>query len=215
MIVVAVLVVALPFQAAYAAPTTIQYDSGITANSCSLSFCGVMFSLPSGVTSARLLTVQYAWSTSGGGATINVHITGSDHVTELSGSPVATTSTVTYPPFNSLDVSGLGIVVAGNFWVVMEKTGTGWLWGDNSLSGTHSFFGLSLAGLTSGVQYNMLLRVVIDPLTYTAVPGVPVGGEMLPINKVQVMLPWLALISALSIIPIEMLIRRRRTDGSD
>lgn len=38
-----------------------------------------------------------------------------------------------------------------------------------------------------------------------------VGGEMIPINQLQVLLPWLALIAALSIISVGTLIRRRRT----
>jgi hypothetical protein len=41
-------------------------------------------------------------------------------------------------------------------------------------------------------------------------PSRPVGGEIVSINKVQVMAPWLALFGVLSVIPIRMLIRSRR-----
>lgn len=49
--------------------------------------------------------------------------------------------------------------------------------------------------------------LTINPTTTTA--PLPVGGEMIPINQLRVLMSWLALIAVLSIIPVEILIRRR------
>jgi len=46
--------------------------------------------------------------------------------------------------------------------------------------------------------------------TFHTTPSAPVGGEIISINKVQVLAPWLALFGVLGVIPIGMLIRSRR-----
>jgi len=55
---------------------------------------------------------------------------------------------------------------------------------------------------------SVTITVVVNPAHPIAV-----GGEMIPINQAQVLLPWLALIAVLTILFVETLIRRRRTTG--
>lgn len=55
-----------------------------------------------------------------------------------------------------------------------------------------------------------IIAVALDPFVAHAVHQVPVGGEMLPINLVLVLAPWVAALLILTVIPIQTLMRRRR-----
>jgi hypothetical protein len=153
----------------------LQYDNGEGSGITSGFIYGVKFSLPAGVSAANILTVRYAWYALGG--TLDIHITGPDHITELT-APISTTATVdgTAGPlvWNTVDVSNKSIVVSGDFYVAVKKTGetneTTGIFMDNSTDGVRSFYGPSMESLTNPVAFNFMIRVVIQPITPTPTP---------------------------------------------
>ena len=188
-----------PMQKAYAAPVEIAYDNGTPFFSNNAAFAGVKFSLPTGVSSAPLLKIRFAWMNPGDPVT--VHITAANHVTELT-PPIPTSAAAT--TFTELDVSGLGIVLTGDFYVVLETAGVGNYLMDNLPNVGRSFWGTSMALLTNLDSNNILLRAVID------VPVAPVGGELIPINKAGILLPFVALIVTLGVIAVWTLVINQR-----
>ena len=153
---------------------TLQYDNGEGSGYTSGFIYGVKFSLPDGVSFANISTVLYAWYALGG--TLVIHITGPDHLTELT-DPISTTAALngTAGPlvWNTVDVSNKSIVVSGDFYVAVEKIGneTTGIFMDNSTDGVRSFYGPSMASLTTNPStYNYMIRVVIQPLTPTPTP---------------------------------------------
>jgi hypothetical protein len=153
----------------------LSYDNGEIAGRTSGFIYGVKFSLPAGVSSANISTVRYMWYAIGG--TLVIHITGADHLTELTDPISATAAVGTEGPgvWNDVDVSNKSIVVSGDFYVAVEKTGTedtGIIM-DNSTDGVRSFYGPSMASLTNPVTFNFMIRVVIQPLTPPTIPEFP------------------------------------------
>jgi hypothetical protein len=153
---------------------TLQYDNGEGSGITSGFIYGVKFSLPAGVSSANILTVRYAWYALGGA--LDIHITGPDHTEELT-DPISTTAAVdgTAGPlvWNEVDVSNKSIVVSGDFYVAVKKTGegtTGGIFMDNSTDGVRSFYGPNMLNLITPVTFNFMIRVVIQPLTPTPTP---------------------------------------------
>jgi len=191
---------------ANAVPIELFYDNGFMYAAAG-PFAGVKFSLPAGVSSARILTVRYKYAATGPYATLNIHITGPDHVTELT-TPISTLSTV-FPGFNDYDVSSLNIVVSGDFYVVLEKTGSGDIVQDNVANVGRSFMGGSLAGLTTPTLYNLVIRAIIDPIT-PGPPARPVGGVLTPVNKLAILAPYLALIGLVGAVTVAVAVQRRR-----
>ena len=171
------LIIAVPFvpQSNAQATQTLQYDNGEGSGITSGFIYGVKFSLPAGVSSANILTVRYAWYALGGALVI--HITGPDHIEELTG-PISANATVdgTAGPlvWNAVDVSNRSIVVSGDFYVAVEKTGggtTGGIFMDNSTDGVRSFYGPNMLNLITPVTFNFMIRVVIQPITPTPSPS--------------------------------------------
>ena len=157
------------------ATQTLQYDNGQGYGYTSGLIYGVKFSLPADVSSANISTVLYAWYALGG--TLVIHITGPDHLTELT-DPISTTATADGSAgplvWNTVDVSNKSIVVSGDFYVAVEKTGeetTGIIM-DNSTDGVRSFYGPSMESLlTNNSTSNYMIRVVIQPITPTPSPS--------------------------------------------
>ena len=154
---------------------TLYYDNGEGSGVTSGFIYGVKFSLPDGVSSANISTVRYAWYALGG--TLDIHITGSDHLTELT-DPISTNATLDGSAgplvWNTVDVSNKSIVVSGDFYVAVKKTGetneTTGIFMDNSTDGVRSFYGPSMESLTNPVAFNFMIRVVIQPITPTPTP---------------------------------------------
>jgi len=186
------------------AATELSYDDGTPWGSEGLDFTGVLFSLPTGVTYARLLKVRYQWSSSGQGATLNIHITKADHQTELT-SPIPTWSSSSSPSWNELDISGRGILVSADFYVVLENTADGNAKFDqNPVWPQRSFGGSSLATLTYEELGDYLIRVVIEPTAR------PVGGILVPVNKLTVLAPYLALLGLVGVVTVAVAATGRR-----
>ena len=194
----AVLAVVLALSSVQNAFATVElaYDTGSYGGVVNVSaYVGVRFSLPSGVSSARLRYVRWAdnrpdWLTT-------IHITGPDHATELSGSPIAllandpagTGCPAGWGVCYGLDLTSYGIVATGDFFVILNKDG-GSVREDDDLSAPgRSYTGGSLLTMiSSGNLRNFLIRVEIDPWLIT-----PVGGVVEPVNKLAVFAPYLAL----------------------
>ena len=151
-----------------AVPTEIAYDNGILGGNDAIPFVGVRFSLPPGVTSAELLTVRFYWLNAGDPVTI--HITAADHVTELT-TPIQSTGGGRTPLFKDLDVSNLGIILTGDFFIILQQypvSGVQNFGIDTSPKVGRSYFGETMSDMIplyfSGSDLgNILLRAVVEP----------------------------------------------------
>jgi hypothetical protein len=173
---ITVLTVVLALSSAQNAFATmgLAYDNGIWGTAYNgYTYAGVRFSLPDGASSARLKYVR--WSDYYPSPALTIHITGPDHVTELSGSPIAqpggdpagTGCPAGWPACYGLDLTSYNIVVTGDFFVILQKTGGGIELDSSVSSSGRSFAGTSLATLTTPSNLNLLIRVDVDP-TYPA-----------------------------------------------
>jgi len=207
---VAVLAVVLALSSAQNAfaVTELAYDDGVSVSGVLPTYGGVRFSLPTGVTSAKLLYIRFDWSITATNE-LNIYVTGPDHVTLLTPAilNVATGTGVGCPgtwvhSCSGYDVSGLGITVTGDFYVIVQPQaqGTGNPMADAANSG-RSFDGANLAGLTNVLTGDWLIRVDIDPITSVAA-GAPVGGFMEPVNKLVVFAPYLALFGVIGAVAV-------------
>jgi len=178
----------------------IAYDDGTSIGSVGGVFTGVRFSLPSGVSKAQIRTVRFRWAA--WPDNLRIHITGPDHVTELT-SPILVTTTSASTGFQDVDVSARNIIVTGDFWVVLENLGgQGNAVQDAKRDYDRSFTGGSLAGLTTPTFYgDILIRAVIEP-----VGGV--GGVVLPTNTLAVLVPYLAVIGLVATATVAVKKRR-------
>jgi hypothetical protein len=176
----------LPIQDVKAAPIELAYDNGNPNIGVLALFSGVKFSLPSGIHSAQILSIRY--KTTFTPQPITIHITGADHVTELT-APIPTTPTAPMDEFNVLDVSSLNLIVSEDFYVVIEQAAgipnTPVL--DDQPNVNRSFSGTSLAGLNNLFDNNLVLRVIIDP------NPLPVGGVSMSVNKLEIFAPYIAI----------------------
>jgi hypothetical protein len=231
LLVVTVLAVVLMLSSAQSAFSNqwIIYDNDTPENSWNTAeFVGVRFSLPSGFSSARLLTVSFAWAeladVLGSGmlmaihpsqeTPITIHITGvpPGPATELT-TPISWTATAM---LNSVDVSGRGIVVSGDFYVVIDQgVIPGTIVYDSSGSNVdgRSVYGDTLAGVIDNpccgeVSRNFMIRAEIGPM---APSGGPVGGYLTPVSKLSVFAPYLALLAVAATVAVAVLAPRKKT----
>jgi hypothetical protein len=213
-LIVAVLTVILALsltQNAFAV-TELSYDDGIWngVGGSGWSLSGVRFSLPGGVSSAKLTFIR--WGQAGGGelSTLVIHVTLADHVTELPGSPISLSAwgspTTGCPALwlncYGLDVTSYNFIVTGDFFVIyaIDSSSTSAVKKDAADSG-HSFFGDTLADLTHPDSYgDYLIRVDIEPIA----PKVqaPVGGVVEPVNTLAIAAPYLALFGVIAAVAV-------------
>lgn len=204
--VVALLAVVLVLSSAQNAfaVVTLSYDNGTYQPlGFGETYWGVKFSLPSGVSSARLRYVRWA-EVFTLPRNLTIIITGPDHLTLIAspillgigpgllpgiGCPPSWTSAYGVGCFG-LDLTGYGIVVTGDFFVIVEETTpTGEpCCLDGSLdTGTvvpppaRSFLGDTLAGLLPmypPTPNNFLMRVDVDPISPTPVKASTSAGTV-------------------------------------
>jgi hypothetical protein len=217
---VAVLAVVLALSSTQNAFASVElaYDDGVAAHSLTTDYAGVLFSLPNGVVSAHLLSVKFAWTAIFNVNVVDIDITGPDHVTLLAPEivvPNAGGMTGCLPGWNSgnpayinyctvMDISGQGIVVTGDFYVVLRRTGGASPAIDAANSGRSLFCPpfpgpCSLAEMTGSPSGDWLIRVDIAP---TYAPQGPVGGFMEPVNKLVVFAPYLALFGVIGAVAV-------------
>ena len=200
---VAVLAIVLTLSSAQNAfaVTELAYDNGQMLGGTGDNYEGVRFSLPSGASSGLLRYVR--WETGDSSSPLTIHITGPDHLTDLPGSPinlpgpggqpVGTGCPSGWTTCHGYDLTSLGIVVTGDFYVILFKSGGSPTY-DSGVSSGRSLVGATLAGLAPLVfQHNLLIRVDIDPTYPPASSGGPVGGFIEPVNNLTVAAPYLAL----------------------
>jgi hypothetical protein len=190
---VAVLAVVLALSSAQNAfaVTELAYDNGSNGGGVLHDYAGVLFQLPSGVSSARVKYVRFAWNP--GSLPFDIHVTGPDHVTELGSSPLVlsglgslqagTGCPAGWGICYGYDLTSLGIVVTGGFFVILHQSG-GSPQHDNAGGSGHSYKSdTDLAGLV-GTGNDWLIRVDIDPI----VPITSVG--LVTTVAVVVVKPW-------------------------
>jgi hypothetical protein len=109
-----------------------------------------------------------------------------------------------------LSLTDYGIVVTGDFFLILNKVGTtGSL--DNGLVSPppdRSFIGDSLPGLVPLFppdHNNFLLRVDVDPISPAAV-----GGIVTPVNTFVIFAPWLAVIGVVACIGTVVVVAKKR-----
>ena len=225
---VAVLAVVLALSTAQNAfaTVTLAYDNGIPGVlGLGGTYWGVKFSLPSGVSSALLTYVRWAENIPSMPLPLKIIVTKADHVTVI-GSPISLTGpgnnpsgigcpptwtrVPTAPECYGLSLTDYGIVVTGDFFVILNKVGTtGSL--DNglvSLPPDRSFIGDSLPGLVPLFppdHNNFLLRVDVDPISPAAV-----GGIVMPVNTLAILGPWFAVIGLVVCIGTVVVVAKKR-----
>jgi len=207
MIVIVSTVSFLPVQEARAS-TELFYDDGTSDQGIAGSpeiekFLAVKFSLPSGCSSARLLSARfYKVAPDSDDTDVIVHILGSDEITEL-------TTPFTYDiavdnSWNEVDLLGKNIIVTGDFLVAIEYL-IAW---DPSLGydltsvahrsyeGTPGLWAISPRG-------NYMIRAVIEC-------NAPVGGVVVPTNKLEILTPYLALAGLVAAVSAVVVVKKRR-----
>ena len=215
---VTVLAVVLALSAAQNAFATVQlyYDNGTEHAGYIVDYGGVLFSLPSGVSSAHLTYVR--WSVGVITLPLTIYVTKPDHVTQLSGSPIVLPGAGLMPAgtgcpggwgtCRGLDVSSWGIIVTGDFFVILYKAGNVPEYDTGPLVlPVRSFYGDSLAGLWNSPDGNFLIRVDVDPI---APPVAPVGGIVVPVDKIAVLGPWLAVIGLVGCVTAVAVVAKKR-----
>ena len=187
--------------------TELAYDNGILYQGSTDGYTGVRFSLPPGVTSAQILYVRFSWASAAANDAI-VHITGSDHTTELmppvtvtAGTGVGCPAGWSSPVFSYCGGLAVSVVVTGDFYVVLQTVADpmGNAGEDNNNSG-RSFWGTTLSGLTNVPGGDYLIRVDIEPIA----PKVqaPVGGVVEPVNNLAIAAPYLALFGVIAAVAV-------------
>lgn len=144
---------------------------------------------------------------------IAIHITGvpPGPATELT-TPISYTATALG---NSVDVSGRGIVVSGDFYVVIDQGIPQTIVYDSSGSNVdgRSVYGGTLAGVIDNpccgeVSRNFMIRAEIGPM---APSGGPVGGYLTQVSKLSVFAPYLALLAVAATVAVAVFAPRKRT----
>ena len=215
---VAVLAIVLALSSAQNAfaVTELAYDNGVFFQSIAFTLGGILFSLPTGVSSAHLRYVRFVLT---GAPTptfpLTIHITRPDHVTELSGSPITFSGVGALPTgigcpagwtaCYGFDVTSYGIVVTDDFFVILDTAVTmAEPTTDNAITGPPSRSYIGFASNLAGMAWvtgnmNILLRVDIDPIV---APAGPVGGVVEPVNNVAIAAPYLALFGVIAAVAV-------------
>jgi len=194
----------LPLQEARAS-VEVAYDDGVvesSISSISIGYCyAVKFSLPDGCTSARLITAR-VYKVETEGTLVNIHVLGSDGVTELT--PPFIYDVALNDAWNAIVLTSKDITVAGDFWVAVEYLTVldPELGFDTSSTAGRSYFGTpgSWNPFASG---NLMIRAVIEC-------SAPVGGVVMPVNKPLVLASYLALAGLIAVVSaVYVMIRRK------
>jgi len=189
-------------QEAKAAATWIIYDDGPPEEGGASRASGILavrFSLPLGVSSAKILTARYYITA--GPTSFKVHIFDIDQVTDLT-PPFTVTPSGT--GWFDVDLTAKNIVVARDFYIAIEYSSS-----DNPVVGADTdnpqsrSYGGPLSPPWTPLAYNLMIRAYV--LTPT-----PVGGYMVPVNKLAILSPYIALIGLVGAVTVAVATKRRR-----
>jgi len=192
------------------AATELAYDDDDPDSSVTMEagrYLAVIFSLPDGWSSARLLKARYyIYSLTA----FRVHIFGSDGVTELLTPPLDVTPSGT--GWFDVDLTAYNIVVSGDFLIAIEYE-TQW----------NPPIGLDLTAPDARSVYDppgtwhlqvdprgdYMIRAVVEQVSR------PVGGVLTPVNKLTVLVPYLALIGLVGAVTVAFAVTRRQKPEQD
>ena len=194
------------------AATELAYDDGSSEGfgACPIGgYYAVLFSLPDGWSSARLLKARFYKVPGAGppGTNVKVHIFGSDGSTPLT--PAFTFDMAVDDAWNDADLTAKNIVVTGDFyiavqWMFLQDLRIGL---DRSTTG-RSYYSADvtppnwqLQGNAENVQW--MIRAVIDEVR-------AVGGVLVPISKLTLLAPYLALLGLVGAVTVAVATTRRR-----
>jgi len=189
--------------------TELAYDDGISDwsdSAISGAYLAVLFSLPDGWSSARLLKARF-YKGEYAGTDVTVHIFGSDGSTPLT--PAFTFDMAVDDAWNDADLTAKNIVVTGSFYIAVQwiRGGEPWIGVDDSTTG-RSYWSddvsppsWHLLGNAENVQ--LMIRAVVDPVS-------PVGGKLVGVNRLSVLAPYLALVGLVGAVTVAVAIQRRR-----
>jgi hypothetical protein len=213
---VAVLAVVLALSAVQNvfASTLLFHDDGVPESLTAGD--GVVFSLPSGWSSAHVLILRYwiDYVDPNGPRTFKANIWGSDGTTQLL-VPMITVGPLplAFVGWYDVDVSSKNIIVSGDFYVgftgntpnpVLVGADTEDRAPDSYSGGPVGYTGPSWTSW--GNVFHLLIRVEVDQ---PAPPTGPVGGFVEPVNKLAVLAPWLAVIGLVSCVSAMVAGKRR------
>ena len=189
------------------AATELAYDDGTSEQGIAGFLVGeylaVRFSLPSGCSSARLLSARfYKVAPVTDDTNVIVHILGSDEITEL-------TTPFTYDiavdnSWNEVDLHSKNIVVTGDFFVAIEYliSNDPFLGYDLGSVASRSYKG-TLGHFAISPRGNYMIRAVIECIA-------PVGGIAVPTNKLEILIPYLALAGLIAVVSAVVVVKKRR-----
>jgi len=191
------------------AATELAYDDGSRESvDCVIpgAYLAVLFSVPDGWSSARLLKARF-YKGEYGGTDVKVHIFGSDGSTPLT--PAFTFDMTVDDAWNDVDLTAKNIVVTGSFYIAVQwiYPASPWIGVDYSTTG-RSYWSddvsppsWHLLGNDENVQ--LMIRAVIDPVR-------AVGGILHSVDKLALLSPYLALISLVGAVTVAAAVQRRR-----
>jgi len=162
----------------------------------------VRFSLPLGWTSAKILTARYYILSSP--TAFKVHVYASDKTDLIT--PFSVTPSATY--WFNVDLTGLSIVVSGDFYIAIEflTEGSPRIGGDTNAPIDVRTYPIDETGtwLSPWGQTDLMIRAIVEP------PELPVGGLEAPINTLALLAPWIIMILATSFGTILAAKRKRK-----
>jgi hypothetical protein len=187
------------------AATWLSYDDG-APNGYDIPNPGehraVRFSLPSGWSAARILTIRYHINqngTYGNPMNFGAHIYLADGSTSIFSQSVAVAL-----GWVDVDLTSYNLVVTGDFYVSIETVDLfpGIDYDTDSPLGP-SFQGTPGNWIGFDQGRNIMIRAEVDRVT-------PVGGVASPVNKLEILSPYLALAGLIAVVSAVYVIKRRQ-----
>ena len=184
----------------------LAYDDGnISAHVYSDGYFAVKFTLSDfGLSSFKLVTVRLHLSMPSGPPfdPIRIHVLDSAGVTDLI-TPFEFTAT-NDEDWNNADLPGGGIILNDDFWIAINLLSSSNLIGQTIQDSTHSYDGSP--GMWTGAIYNRnyAIRALSDSATDS------IGGLSMPVNKLEILTPCIALAGLIAVISTVYIIKKRK-----
>ncbi len=197
----------LPFKEAKAAPVELYYDDGSPDFGWS-ALQGiehaVRFSLQPSWCSAQILTVRYhIWGTP---STFRVHVYDEDGTTDLT-TPFDVTPGGT--GWFDVDLTARNIVVTGDFFIVIEflSSARPTIGVDDTSPIDLRTYSREAPGKQWEVADNIdqMIRAAVEP-----VECAPVGGTVIPVHKLEILAPYIALAGLIAVVSVVYVIKKRK-----
>ena len=207
-----VLLLASPIENAFAG-TWIIYDDNTKESNLGTGvgcYLGVKFTLLSG-DSANLLAARFWLQVSDDQPWhVEVHVFDADGFTDLTAPITYNLPTGPFDQFFDLDLSSLGITVGKEFWIALKFTMIDPNLGlDTGSSYSRSYVTSSFPDWLP-YQDNFMIRAEIDPIVQPTPEPAPVGGLVIPVNKLTILTPCIALAGLIAVVTTAYIFKRRK-----